>query len=69
MTAISEKKAPEEIIKESKELQLKADKKQVGKIKKKTKSKKSKKAIKSIPKGTDISKEKAETDKKKEMAK
>ncbi|KRX34978.1 hypothetical protein T05_9861 [Trichinella murrelli] len=49
-------------------LTLKADKKQVGKTKKKTKSKKSKKAIKSIPKGTDISKEKAETDKKIEMA-
>ncbi|KRZ85321.1 hypothetical protein T08_9450 [Trichinella sp. T8] len=65
---IPEKKTPEEIIKESKELQLKADKKQVGKTKKKTKSKKSKKAIKSIPKGTDISKEKAETDKKIEMA-
>ncbi|KRY09133.1 Major facilitator superfamily domain-containing protein 6 [Trichinella patagoniensis] len=68
MTAIPEKKTPEEIIKESKELQLKADKKQVGKTKKKTKSKKSKKAIKSIPKGTDISKEKTETDKKIEMA-
>ncbi|KRZ89908.1 hypothetical protein T08_1367 [Trichinella sp. T8] len=68
MTAIPEKKTPEEIIKESKELRLKADKKQVGKTKKKTKSKKSKKAIKSIPKGTDISKEKAETDKKIETA-
>ncbi|KRZ87708.1 hypothetical protein T08_14156, partial [Trichinella sp. T8] len=68
MTAIPEKKTPEEIIKESKELQLKADKKQVGKTKKKTKSKKSKKAIKSIPKGTDINKEKTETDKKIEMA-
>ncbi|KRZ82076.1 hypothetical protein T08_914 [Trichinella sp. T8] len=65
---IPEKKTPEEIIKESKELQLKADKKQVGKTKKKTKSKKSKKAIKSTPKGTDISKDKAETDKKIEMA-
>ncbi|KRY48792.1 hypothetical protein T03_11462 [Trichinella britovi] len=64
---IPEKKTPEEIIKEPKELQLKADKKQVGKTKKKTKSKKSKKAIKSIPKGTDISKEKTETDKKIEM--
>ncbi|KRY44683.1 hypothetical protein T03_3194, partial [Trichinella britovi] len=68
MAAIPEKKTPEEIIKESKELQLKADKKQVGKTKKKTKSKKSKKAIKNIPKGTDISKEKTETDKKVEMA-
>ncbi|KAL1232560.1 IgA-specific serine endopeptidase autotransporter [Trichinella spiralis] len=68
MTAIPEKKTPEEIIKESKELQLKADKKQVGKTKKKTKSKKSMEAIKSIPKGTDISKEKTETDKKIEMA-
>ncbi|KRX32486.1 hypothetical protein T05_15183, partial [Trichinella murrelli] len=67
MTEIPEKKTPEEIIKESKELQLKADKKQVGKTKKKTKSKKSKKAYKSIPKGTDISKEKTETDKKIEM--
>ncbi|KRZ82054.1 hypothetical protein T08_7396 [Trichinella sp. T8] len=65
---IPEKKTPEEIIKESKELQLKADKKQVGKTKKKTKSKKSKKAIKSTPKGTDISKDKAEIDKKIEMA-
>ncbi|KRY13145.1 hypothetical protein T12_11877 [Trichinella patagoniensis] len=65
---IPEKKTPEEIIKESKELQLKADKKQVEKTKKKTKSKKSKKAFKSIPKGTDISKEKTETDKKIEMA-
>ncbi|KRX52658.1 hypothetical protein T06_6235, partial [Trichinella sp. T6] len=64
MTAIPEKKTPEE----SKELRLKADKKQVGKTKKKTKSKKSKKAIKSIPKKTDKSKEKAETDKKIEMA-
>ncbi|KRX56191.1 hypothetical protein T09_13923 [Trichinella sp. T9] len=62
------KKIPEEIIKESQELQLKADKKQVGKTKKKTKSKKSKKAIKTLPKGTDISKEKTETDKKIEMA-
>ncbi|KRY44101.1 hypothetical protein T03_7258, partial [Trichinella britovi] len=68
MTAIPERKAPEEIIKESKELQLKADKKQVGKTKKKTKSKKSKKAIKSIQKETDINKEKTETDKKIEMA-
>ncbi|KRX45298.1 hypothetical protein T06_5286, partial [Trichinella sp. T6] len=68
MTAIPEKKTPEEIIKESKELRLKADKKQVEKTKKKTKSKKSKKAIKSIPKRTDKSKEKAETDKKIEMA-
>ncbi|KAL1236681.1 Zonadhesin [Trichinella spiralis] len=67
MTAIPEKKTPEEIIKESKELQLKADKKQVGKTKKKTKSKKSKKAIKSIPKGADKRKEKTETDKKMEM--
>ncbi|KRX50612.1 hypothetical protein T06_7382, partial [Trichinella sp. T6] len=47
---------------------LKADKKQVGKTKKKTKSKNSKKAIKNIPKGTNISKEKKETDKKVEMA-
>ncbi|KRX19678.1 hypothetical protein T07_13308 [Trichinella nelsoni] len=68
MTAIPEKKTPEEIIKESEEQQLKAEKKQVGKTKKKTTSKKSKKAIKSTPKGTDISKEKTETDKKIEMA-
>ncbi|KRX69064.1 hypothetical protein T06_3120 [Trichinella sp. T6] len=67
MTAIPEKKSPEEIIKESKELQLKVDKKQVGKTKKKTKSKKRKKAIRSITKGTDISKEKAESDEQIEM--
>ncbi|KRY41404.1 hypothetical protein T01_421 [Trichinella spiralis] len=68
MAAIPEKKTPEEIIMESKEKQLKADKKQVGKTKKKTKSKKSKKAIKSIPKRRDISKEKSETKKEIEMA-
>ncbi|KRX23870.1 hypothetical protein T07_13665 [Trichinella nelsoni] len=65
MTAIPEKKTPEEIIKESKEQQLKADKKQVGKTKKKTKSKKSKKAI---SKRKDMSKEKSETKKEIEMA-
>ncbi|KAL1236563.1 Nonribosomal peptide synthase agiA [Trichinella spiralis] len=64
MTAIPEKKTPEEIIMESKEKQLKADKKLVGKTKRKTKSKKSKKATQSIPKRRDISKEKSETKKK-----
>ncbi|KRX12504.1 hypothetical protein T07_9891, partial [Trichinella nelsoni] len=68
MAAILERKTPEEIIMESKELQLKAHKKQVEKTKKKITSKKSKKAIKSIPKGKDISKEKTETDKKIEIA-
>ncbi|KRZ40317.1 hypothetical protein T4C_5808 [Trichinella pseudospiralis] len=60
MTAIPQKKTPEEIIKESKERHGKAAKKLVKKAKKKTKSKKSKKSAKSLMKKEDMSQEKCE---------